>query len=790
LSTPVYVTVETKTKNVGKPIKRKEDGRFLTGKANYITNLRLPNALRVGFVRSTYPHARIRKIDAGKASALKGVYAVILEKDLAAVDVPCAVRLPFARYPKYRAMAREEVNFTGEILAAVLGEDEYCVADAMELVNVEYDLLPPVTDPEIAMQDSSTRVHADLPDNLAYSTTKSFGPVEEMFARADQRFSYRIYSQRVFALPIETRAVASAFDRASAILTVWSSTQYPHLLRTFISKAIGYPEDKIRVIAPDIGGGFGLKSNIYAEEILIPLLAMKCERPVMWIEGRGESMLASAHARDARQYVDVAVRKSGEIEAMKVKLICDIGAYHHFLTPGYPMSIAFSIPEYYKIRAYEVEVNAVFTNKKSTDAYRGVIASEATFCMERVMDLVASDLGIDPSDIRLRNYIGPEEYPFTTVTGSINPVGNHPFGMKKALELLDYENFRKYQDSERSKGRFLGIGFSSYWELSGFGPPALADAFGLVHGTYESAWVRVLPTGNIALTVGSSPQGQGHETVFAQIVSDALQVDVEDVSVLSGDTMNTPYGIGTWASRSAAVGGGAVSVACEKVKQKALLIAAGLLGTKASAVVFEDSLFRDRDSTRRAVSFKEVAEEAYLGRRLPPNTEPGLEAFSYFNPSESTFASGTHAAIVEVDAESGSVMVLRYLAVNDFGNVINPIIVDGQVHGGSMQGMGQALLEKVEYDSDGQILTTNLLDYLIPTATYPLWTQTFSTAYYSTQTKANPLGVKGMGESGAIAAPAAIVNAVEDALKPFGVRIFEMPVSPQMIVRKVQENSH
>jgi aerobic carbon-monoxide dehydrogenase large subunit len=782
---------------VGMPLKRKEDARFLTGRSTFITDLKLPKVLHAVFLRSNYPHAKIRRIETGAAKDIAGVFGVYTSDDFPSDigDVPCAIKLPFVKYPRYNPIAKEEVNFAGEIVAVVLAENEYVARDALDEIVVDYDPLPAVLDQEKAIREPpDATVHNEIPDNLAYSLKEKFGDIDGAFSSTAYRFSFKIHNQRIFSAPIETRSVKSSFDSALGELTIWTSTQYPHLIRTFVSKALNHPEDKMRVIAPDLGGGFGGKSNLYAEEIIIPYLSKLVQRPVSWVESRSESILATAHGRDVTTYVDVAVEENGRIKGMKVRILANIGAYHHFLTPAFPLILGFDIPGNYKIPAYEMDVNAIFTNKKSTDAYRGVAASEACFCMERTIDMISRELHLDPCEVRFQNYVLLEDFPYKSVIGGVNAKGDLPYSLRKTMDEMDYDSFRAAQKKQRQEKKLLGIGFSSYWELSGFGPPYLTEQMGMEHGGFESASVRILPTGKAVVTTGSSSHGQGHETAFSQIAADALQLSPDDISVLHGDTLNAPYGIGTFASRSAALGGTAIKLACDKIVEKCKIIAAFLLSgrnienSRVDLVGFEKREFFDLRNASKRISFKKIVEEAYLAMHLPPGVEPGLEAVSYFNPQEPTYASGTHSAMVEVDVESGLVKVLRYVAVNDFGTIINPLIVEGQIHGGIVQGTGQALLEEVKYGEDNQLLTVNFLDYLVPTAMDPFSStfRGFETSTYQTETLANPLGVKGMGESGAIAAPAAVVNAVEDALMNHNRESIEMPLSPEKVWRKVK----
>jgi aerobic carbon-monoxide dehydrogenase large subunit len=766
---------------IGTSFKRKEDFRFLKGEANFVTDIKLSNCLYASFVRSTYPHAKIKRINLEKARRSPGVVHVYCSSDLVGVvgTVPCAVHLPHLRHVEHYPLAQAEVNYYGEPIAVILAETENEAEDAVELAEVEYEPLDPVIDPEDAVT-STNLVHETIGTNVAYEFEKEFGDVKGRFADSFRIFDFRLYDQRVFSAPLEPRAVISTYDVSSDLLIVWSTTQIPHVLRTFLSRAVNHPENKMRVIAPDLGGAFGSKACVYSEEILIPLLTKLTKRPVRWIETRSESFVATSHGRDVILNAKVGIDPEGRILVMKTNVIADLGAYLHLYTPQFAPSIALSIPSNYKIRAYAVQLSCVYTNKMSTESYRGVVNAEACYFIERIMDLIASNANLDPADVRLRNYVQPHDTPYLTITGTLNDKSDHPRSLKQALDRVGYLDFRREQKELRKKGRYLGIGLSSYWELGGVYPADMTRDIGVEHGFFESASVRILPSGVVSVVTGTSGHGQGHETTFAQIVADLLQVPVEDVSIEHGDTSAIAYGIGTFGSRSTAVGGGAISIACDRVKQKARLIAGSLLGVSPSDVTIKEGRFF---ADKKTVALKEIAREAYLGTHLPSTIEPGLEATCYFNPPKPTYASGTQAAIVEVDIQTGKVEVLRYIAVNDFGNIINPMIVEGQLHGGVMQGLGQALLEEVVFSAEGQQLTSNFLDYLIPTSLDPLADKfkDFEFSYYTTETQANQLGVKGMGECGAIAAPPAIVNGVEDALRDFDVEILAMPLTPEKI---------
>lgn len=784
------ISSKVQNKLVGTSLRRKEDHRFLTGQTNFVTDIKPQNSLYASFVRSTSSHAKVKQIRVENARACSGIVAVYTLSDLMGLvgEVPCAVHLPYLRHTVHYPLANDEVNYYGEPVAVILAESESEAEDGAELVEIEYDPLPTIMDPEQAIA-SSDLVHETIGTNIAYEFKREFGDVEGGLGRSSHVFDFRLYDQRVFSASMEPRAVISSYDISSDELTLWSATQIPHVLRTFVSRTINHPENKIRVIAPDLGGAFGSKACVYSEEILIPLLAKLRKRPVRWIESRSESFVATTHGRDVVLHASVGINPEGRILAMKTRVIADLGAFLHLYTPQFPPSIALSIPSNYKIPAYGVELACVYTNKMSTESYRGVVNAEACFFMERIMDLIASKGNFDPADVRLKNFVQPDEFPYLNVTGTVNGMADHPRSLKLALDRIDYLSFRREQKELRKHGRYLGLGLSSYWELGGVYPADMTREIGVEHGFFESASVRIFPSGVVSVVTGTSCHGQGHETTFAQIVSDLLQVPIENVNIQHGDTSAIGYGIGTFGSRSAAVGGGAISIACERIKQKSLLIAASLLEVSPADIEMRAGKFF---AGNKSITLNDVAREAYLATHLPPSIEPGLEATCYFNPPAPTYASGTHVAIVEVDIQTGKVRILRYVAVNDFGNIINPMIVEGQLHGGLVQGFGQALLEEVSFGRDGQQLTSNFLDYLIPTSLDPLDGKfnDFELSYYATGTEANKLGVKGMGECGAIAAPPAIANAVEDALRDFDARILEMPIRPEKIWKIVKPNFH
>jgi carbon-monoxide dehydrogenase large subunit len=605
----------------------------------------------------------------------------------------------------------------------------------------------------------------------------------------------RFVHQRLAPIAMETRGVLARYLPGEQELTVWSSTQIPHLLRTQLALMIGIPENKLRVITPEVGGGFGSKLNVYAEEALVGYLAMQLGKPVKWIETRRENIQATIHGRGQVGVIEIGCKNDGTITGLRYNVVADLGAYHQLLTPAIPTLTGLMLSGAYKIPAIQINVTGVFTNKMATDAYRGAGRPEATYVVERAVDLVAAELKIDPVDVRRKNFPKPEEFPFKTATGLFYDSGNYEVALNKALEIAGYRKLREEQKKARAEGRLVGIGVSSYVEICALGPSAAMPA-----GGWESATVRIEPTGKVTILTGASPHGQGQETSFAQIAADELGVDLNDITVIHGDTSIVQYGIGTFGSRATAVGGTAVLVALQKVKEKAGKIAAHLMQVDAARVAFSAGRFTawtmaaaagaeasaavTTGSGRTSVTLQEVALAAHLAKELPPDTEPGLSATYFFEPKNFTFPFGTHIAVVEIDRETGEIQFQRYVAVDDCGKVINPMLVDGQVHGGIVQSIGQALYEEVVYDDQGQLVTGTLMDYALPRASN---VPRFELDRTETPSPVNPLGVKGVGEAGTIGSTPAIVGAIVDALSPYGVRHLDMPIKPENVWRILQQ---
>jgi carbon-monoxide dehydrogenase large subunit len=785
----------TDGKYVGKAIKRTEDPRLIKGLAHYVDDIKLPDTLHVAFLRSPHAHARITSIDVAAARNAPGVVAVFTGKDVEGKVgfVPCAAALPELKVPKYPVLAGSKVFFVGQPIAAVVASDKYKARDAVDLINVDYDPLEVVVDPEAAAQAGSPVIHEEFGTNVAYVLQSGQGDIDAAFKQADRLVTQRFVNQRLAPIALEPRGVLAQYLPGEEQLTIWTSTQIPHLLRTQLALMLGLPENKVRVVAPEVGGGFGSKLNVYAEEALLGFISMQLHRPVKWIETRRENVAATIQGRGQVGQLQAAVKNDGTILGLKYTVTADLGAYHQLLTPAIPTLTGLMLSGAYKIPAISMHCTGVFTNKMATDAYRGAGRPEATYIIERMLDRIAQELQMDPVEVRRKNFPKPNEFPFATATGLFYDSGNYEAALNRALEMVDYQKLREEQKAARAQGRLLGIGISSYVEICALGPSAAMPA-----GGWESATVRVEPTGKVTVLTGASPHGQGQETSFAQIAADMLGVDLGDVLVLHGDTSIVQYGIGTFGSRATAVGGTALVYAIEKVIAKAKAIAAHMMQTEVDNVVFENGKFTLKQAQAAAagadaatasaatatppkqLSIQEVALAAHLAVNIPPDSEPGLAATHFFEPKNFTFPFGTHICVVEVDKETGEVKILRYIAVDDCGKVINPLLVEGQIQGGIAQGLGQALWEEVVYDENGQLITGELMDYALPKAqTVPR----YELDRTETPTDVNPLGIKGVGEAGTIGATPAIVNAVVDALAPYGVKDIEMPLRPEKVWR-------
>jgi aerobic carbon-monoxide dehydrogenase large subunit len=765
-------TTITKTETlVGKSIRRREDPRLITGTATYVDDIKMPGMHHACILRSPHGAARIRSINIKAASEHPGVVAVFTGKDVVAVGpVPCGASLPGLRVPAHSILAKDRVYFVGHPVAVVVATDRYIAADALDLIEVDYEPLQAVADPEKAMAPGAPAVHPEWPDNIAFTYHQEGGDSEKAFKEAEVVVKQRITSQRLIPTAMETRGVVADYRSSEKNLTIYASTQIPHLLRTLMAQMLGLPENHVRVIAPEVGGGFGSKLNVYAEEALTAFVAMKIGKPIKWIESRRENFQCTIHGRGHVDYYELAAKRDGTVLGLRLKLIQDLGAYHQLLTPVIPTLSVLMMPGLYKFRNINADVIGVFTNCVPTDAYRGAGRPEATHGIERMMDVLAAELKMDPAELRLKNFIGNDDFPYLTATGLSYDSGNYAAPLKKALDLADYHKFRTEQKQAKANGRLLGIGISTYGEICAFGPSPATPA-----GGWESAAVKIDPSGKVTVMTGTSPHGQGEETTFAQIAADELGVPIDDVIVVHGDTAIVQYGIGTFGSRGTAVGGPALYFALQELKKKIQKFGEMLL--ESSDVVLAGGQCVD-NRTGNSVSLAQIAGASHRAMKLPPGEQPGLVATYFWEPPNFAFPFGAHIVITEVDRETGAVDIKRYIAVDDCGNIINPLLVAGQVHGGVVQGLGQALWEQAVYDDNGQLITGELMDYAIPKASMIPWIESSHT---TTPSPVNPLGVKGVGEAGTIGCSPAVVNSVVDALSHLGVRHIDMPLTPEKL---------
>jgi carbon-monoxide dehydrogenase large subunit len=761
---------------VGQKIKRKEDPRLITGTATYLDDIKLPGMHFACVVRSPHPAADILSIDTKPASETPGVVAVFTGKDIGALaPLPCVAQFPDLRVPHHTMLATDRVYYVGHPVAVVVARDRYIARDAADRVQIDYAPRPSVADPEKALEPGAPLVHPQYPDNVAFTFRQSNGDTDAAFAAADVVVKQRIESQRLVGCPMEPRGAVADYRTAEGTMTLYSSTQIPHLLRSVMAGIIGVPEGKMRVVAPEVGGGFGVKADLYADEALACFVSMKIGKPVKWIETRRENFVATIQGRGHADYYEIAAKKDGTILGIRLKLIQDIGAYHQLLTPIIPTLSVLMLPGLYRCKTFSAEVVGAFTNCVPTDAYRGAGRPEATHGIERIVDILAAELKMDPAELRMKNFIADEEFPYATGTGLVYDSGAYTAVLNKALDIADYSSLRDEQRESRKQGRLMGIGISTYGEICAFGPSPYTFA-----GGWESATVRVEPSGHVTVHTGIKPQGQGEETTFSQIVADQLGVGMDEITIVHGDTAMVQYGLGTFGSRGTAVGGTAMYYAIEELKKKILKYGAMMLESQAVEYAGGKCVC---SNTGKEASLAEIAAASYRAMKLPPGTEPGLVATSYWEPQNFTFPFGAHLVVTEVDRETGEVSILRYVAVDDCGKIINPLIVAGQIHGGIAQGIGQALYEKAVFDETGQLLSGEFTDYTVPKAEH---IPTIETYHTETPSPVNPLGVKGVGEAGAIGAPPAVVNSVIDALAPFGVRHIDMPLTPEKVWRAMQ----
>ena len=777
---------------LGRGRRRKEDAKLVTGQTNWTDNITLPGLLHMTVLRSPMAHAKVLSVDVSAALEMPGVIAAYSGADLADVQgsLPCAWPVtPDMVHPDHPPLAVDEVRYVGDGVAVVVARDRYTAADALEAIVVEYEQLPPVVHMEQALAEGSPLVHSDKGTNQCFVWPFASGENydETVAAAGDDAVvvTRRFRQQRLLPTPMEPRGVVVAPIAAADEYTVYSATQIPHILRVMLALTTGIPEQKLRVIAPDVGGGFGCKLNVYAEEVLALVVAKKLGRPVKWTEGRSEHYQATVHGRDQIQDIEIAATKDGTLLGLKVRLLADMGAYLQLVTPGVPVLGAFMFPAIYKMAAYDFSCTGVFTTKTPTDAYRGAGRPEATYAIERIMDELAAELGRDPMDLRRQNWIQHEEFPYEMVAGLTYDSGNYEAATEKAEQLFDMAGMRAEQQRRRETKDpvQLGIGISTFTEMCGLAPSRVLGSLSYGAGGWEAAQVRMLPTGKVEVVSGATPHGQGHHTAWSQIVSDALGVPFDDIEVITGDTDSSPKGMDTYGSRSLVVGGVAIHKATGKVLDKAKRIAAHLLEASEADVEFASGRFSVKGSPEATLSIQEVALATFAAHNLPDGMEPSLDSDYVYDPENFSFPHGTHLCAVEVDTDTGATHIRKYVCVDDIGKIINPVIVEGQVHGGLAQGIAQALYEEAVYDDDGNLTTGSLVDYLVPAAPD---LPHFTTGRTETPATSNPLGVKGVGEAGTIASTPAVINAVVDALRPFGINDITMPATPERVWRALQ----
>jgi carbon-monoxide dehydrogenase large subunit len=774
---------------LGASIKRREDPRFITGKGNYTDDLKLSGMTHAVFVRSPHANAKIRKIDTAKASKAPGVVAIFTGKDMTGVNsLPCGWLLPELKIPAHMPLATDAARYVGDPVAIVIAESQSAASDAAELVAVDWDVLPSVTSTEKAAAKGSPQIHEVAPDNVAFRWQIGDGAATDAaFKSAAVTVKKRIVNQRLVANPMEPRACVARYDEATGDWTLWVTSQNPHVHRLLMTAfVLGIPEHKVRVIAPDVGGGFGSKIFLYNEETVCTWATKQIKRPIRWTSSRREAFQTDAHGRDHVTDAEVALSRDGKFLGLRVKTTANLGAYLSTFAPAVPTYLyATLLNGVYEWGAIHAEVTGVFSNTTPVDAYRGAGRPEACYLLERMVDAAAAALKMDPADIRKKNFIPKFDNGYQTKVALQYDSGNYGAAFDKLLGMLDYKKFRADQAAARAQGRLMGIGFSTYIEACSIAPSKVVGSLGAQAGLWESGKVQVHPTGKVSVFTGSHSHGQGHETTMAQIVADSLGIPMDDVEIVHGDTGRVPFGMGTYGSRSASVGGTAIVMSLDKIKEKGKKIAAHLLEANPKDMEYVGGNFVVKGSPQKAIPFGQVALTAYVPHNYPEGVEPGLEETSFYDPANFCFPFGAHACVVEVDPDTGHVKILRYLAVDDVGNVINPMIVDGMVHGGIAQGVAQALWEGAVYDKDsGQLVSGSLMDYTLPKADMLPFYETDRT---ETPTPVNPLGVKGAGETGTIASTPAVVNAVVDALSGLGVdHIDAMPLTPERVWKAAQ----
>ena len=773
----------------GSGIRRREDPRLITGQASYTDDIKLQGMAYAAIKRSPHAHARIRSVDTSAAQAAPGVLAVYTGADTDGVlnPIPCAWIPPDSdvKAVDYPAIAKDVVRYVGDAVAVVVAETRYQAEDALELINVDYEPLPAVVNPEAATQPGAPQLHEDAPNNQAFHWVAAGGDTDAAFESAEVIVKDTIIQQRLIPNAMEPRSAVASYLPAMGELTLWNTTQNPHIARFVICLVTGLGEHKIRVIAPEVGGGFGSKIPVYPSDLITVFCAMKLARPVKWTETRTENYISSIHGRDHVEHVEMAATREGKITGIRTVVYAGMGAYLSTAGPGVPTilhGLMYSGP--YDIPNLKADINGVFANTTPVDAYRGAGRPEATFLVERLVNLLADELGMDPVELRRKNLIPKFEDGHDSAMGIVYDSGDYQLTLDKALDHVNYQQLREEQAHLREHNQYMGIGISCYCEICGLGPSQVAGAVGFGGGLWESAIVRFYATGKVNVMIGTSPHGQGEETTFAQILSDELGVPVEDIEVLHGDTDNTPMGWGTYGSRTTVVGGAAVALAARKIREKGKALAAHLLEAADEDIEYEDGKFFVRGSPDQSKTIQDIALMANVAWNMPEGMEPGLEASAFYDPPNFTYPFGTHIAVVMVDPDNGHVELQRYVAADDCGPQINPMIVEGQVHGGVVQGAGPVLWEGAVYDDNGQLLTGSMLDYAVPRAHMVPNIETLSTV---TPSPHNPLGVKGIGETGSIASTITIYNAVLDALKPLGVTQLDMPLTAEKVWKAIHQ---
>jgi len=780
-------------KYIGQSVKRVEDKRFITGQGRYTDDIVLPRMVHAYILRSPYAHARIKSIDTSEALAMKGVVAIYTGKDFENINgVPCGWQVNFKdgttmREPKHPLLVLDKVKHAGDGVAMVVAETKEIAADAAEAIDVKYEVFKAVTNPKEALAPGAPLVHDEFPDNIAFDWQigNDKAEVDAAMASAHHITKLDFTNNRVVPNAMEPRSYIGDYDTAYDRYTLYTSTQNPHLIRLLMCAfVLGIPEHKVRVVGPDVGGGFGSKIYHYTEEALVTWAAKQLRRPIKWTSDRSEAFLTDAHGRDHVSTAEMGFDKEGHIVGLRIKTYANLGAYLSTFASAVPTYLHGTLLQgVYTTPKIHLDMTCVFTHTTAVDAYRGAGRPEATYLLERLMDVSAHEMGIDPAELRFKNFIPPfdgvNQAGYQTQVALQYDSGNYHAVLERGLEMLGYADFKEKQAEARKNGKLLGVGFSTYIEACGIAPSAVVGSLGARAGLFESAQVRVQPTGKVSVYTGSHSHGQGHETSFAQVVADKLGIPLADVEIIHGDSDSVAFGMGTYGSRSLAVGGSAIVKSIEKVLEKGAKIAAHKLECSADDLDFADGKWTVK-GTDKSIGFGDVALTAYVPHVYPANLEPGLDFSSFYDPANFTYPFGCHIAVVEVDAETGKVTIKRFVAVDDVGNVINPMIVEGQIHGGLAQGIGQALLEGVIYDENGQLTTGTFMDYAMPRADdFPM----FETDRKTTPCPHNPLGVKGAGEAGAIGSTPAVVNAVMNATWHLGVRDLEMPLTPQRVWR-------